>query len=97
MIDFLIFHSPANPNRRFVFPQERRLARVDGFDLSLRGRCDQRRSVTDQHFFIERTAPLIILHVPNQKYGAFWVNDFFYRIWYLSFFEFELCLFFLFY
>jgi hypothetical protein len=47
MVDFLIVHAPPDPSCRFVFPQERRLARVDGRDLGRSGGRDEWRCIPD--------------------------------------------------
>src|ERR671913_1992263 len=45
IIDLLIFHASADPRRRLVLPQKRRLSRVDGFDPPVSGCGNNRRAV----------------------------------------------------
>src|SRR5439155_24214031 len=75
MVDLFVFHLPAHPGGRFVLPQERGLTGVDRFDSSS-GRCgNERRGISNERFFIEGAAGLVVLHVPDQKYRVIGIDD----------------------
>ena len=49
---------------------------IDRFDLGSPRRCYQRRSIADEILFIERSAGLVVLHVPDKKDSAIGSDDF---------------------
>jgi hypothetical protein len=75
VVDFLFLQRAANPRRRFILPEIGRLAGVDGFDSGVARGGDQRRSVSDQRRLVERSARLVVLHVPYEEHRAGGLDD----------------------